>query len=53
MESAVARLFIIISLGYLLGEVRFPGNFRLGVAAVLFVGSIWPKTPVFWSGVKK
>lgn len=37
-HSAVARIFLIVALGYLLGEVKFPGNFRLGIAAVLFVG---------------
>ncbi len=37
-HSAVARIFLIVALGYLLGEVKFPGNFRFGVAAVLFVG---------------
>jgi putative transport protein len=31
-------LFLVIALGYLLGELKFPGNFRFGVAAVLFVG---------------
>lgn len=34
----IVRLFVIIAIGYLLGEVRFPGGFRLGVAGVLFVG---------------
>lgn len=34
----IVRLFVIIAVGYLLGEVRFPGGFRLGVAGVLFVG---------------
>lgn len=37
-HSAVARIFLIVALGYLLGEIKFPGNFRFGVAAVLFVG---------------
>lgn len=37
-ESAVLRLFIVVGVGYLLGEVKFPGNFRLGLAAVLFAG---------------
>lgn len=37
-ESAVLRLFIVVAFGYLLGELRFPGNFRLGLAAVLFAG---------------
>lgn len=34
----IVRLFVIIAAGYLLGEIRFPGGFRLGVAGVLFVG---------------
>lgn len=37
-ESAALRLFIVVAIGYLLGELRFPGNFRLGLAAVLFAG---------------
>ena len=37
-ESAVLRLFIVVGVGYLLGEIKFPGNFRLGLAAVLFAG---------------
>jgi len=37
-HQVVARIFLIVALGYLLGEVKFPGNFRFGVAAVLFVG---------------
>ncbi|HEX7859440.1 MAG TPA: TrkA C-terminal domain-containing protein [Verrucomicrobiae bacterium] len=37
-ESAVLRLFIVVGVGYLLGEVKFPGNFRFGLAAVLFAG---------------
>jgi putative transport protein len=37
-ESAVLRLFVVVGVGYLLGEVKFPGNFRLGLAAVLFAG---------------
>lgn len=37
-SSVLLRLFLIIALGYLLGDVRWPGRFRLGVAAVLFVG---------------
>ncbi|MCC5840309.1 MAG: hypothetical protein JJT96_09300 [Opitutales bacterium] len=42
----ILLLFAVIALGFLLGEVRFPGGFRFGVAAVLFVGLgvgfIWP-----------
>ncbi len=38
LHSPMARLFAIIALGYLVGEIRFPGGFRLGVAGVLFVG---------------
>lgn len=37
-SSTLLRLFLIIALGYLLGDLRLPGGFRLGVAAVLFVG---------------
>jgi putative transport protein len=37
-NSPITRLFAIIALGYLVGEIRFPGGFRLGVAGVLFVG---------------
>ena len=37
-ESAALRLFIVVGIGYLLGELKFPGNFRLGLAAVLFAG---------------
>lgn len=37
-HSEMLRLFAVIALGYLLGEVRLPGNFRFGIAAVLFVG---------------
>ena len=36
--SVLVRLFAIIALGYLLGDLRLPGNFRFGVAAVVFVG---------------
>lgn len=38
LGQPLLALFLIIALGYLIGEIRFPGNFRLGVAAVLFVG---------------
>ncbi|MGV3773899.1 MAG: aspartate:alanine exchanger family transporter [Verrucomicrobiales bacterium] len=38
LHFPVARLFAIIALGYLLGEIKFPGGFRLGVSGVLFVG---------------
>ncbi|MCS7062956.1 MAG: hypothetical protein NZM04_02720 [Methylacidiphilales bacterium] len=37
-ESPLLRLFIVVGLGYLLGEIKLGGGFRLGVAAVLFVG---------------
>lgn len=37
-ESAILRLFVIVAIGYLLGEIRFPGNFRFGLVAVLMVG---------------
>lgn len=36
--SVLLRLFLVIALGYLLGDLRLPGGFRFGVAAVLFVG---------------
>jgi putative transport protein len=36
--SVLIRLFLIIALGYLLGDLKLPGKFRFGVAAVLFVG---------------
>lgn len=39
-NSPITRLFAIIALGYLVGEIRFPGGFRLGVAGVLFVGLV-------------
>lgn len=37
IENPVLALFLVIALGYGLGRVRI-GNFRLGIAAVLFVG---------------
>ena len=47
-ENPVLLLFAVIALGFLLGEVRFPGGLRFGVAAVLFVGLgagyAWPET---------
>ena len=36
-DSPILTLFIVIGLGYLLGELNFFG-FRLGVAGVLFMG---------------
>jgi putative transport protein len=36
--SPLLRLFVIIGIGYLVGEIKLGGGFRLGVAAVLFVG---------------
>jgi putative transport protein len=36
--SVLLRLFLVIALGYLLGDLKLPGGFRFGVAAVLFVG---------------
>ena len=36
-ENPMLTLFVVIGLGYLLGEIEFRG-FRLGVAGVLFVG---------------
>lgn len=38
LNSPIIRLFVIIALGYVVGEIKFPGGFRLGVAGVLFVG---------------
>ena len=38
LNSPIVRLFVIIALGYVFGEIKFPGGFRLGVAGVLFVG---------------
>lgn len=37
-SSVLLRLFLIIALGYLLGDLKLPGGFRFGVAAVLFIG---------------
>lgn len=37
-SSPVLRVLLVVGLGLLLGDVRFPGGFKLGVAAVLFVG---------------
>jgi putative transport protein len=48
-DSVLIRLFVIIALGYFLGEIRLPGNFRFGVAAVLFVGlgfGVWDRAMV-------
>jgi putative transport protein len=47
LNSPIIRLFVIIALGYLVGEIKFPGGFRLGVAGVLFVGlacGVWSPT---------
>jgi putative transport protein len=44
LGSDMARLTLIAALGYLVGNVRLPGDFRLGTAAVMFVGlgfGIW------------
>ncbi len=38
VDNLLARLFLIIALGYSLGEINWGGRFRLGVASVLFVG---------------
>lgn len=44
--SPVLRILLVIGLGLLLGNVPFPGGFKLGVAAVLFagllLGALWP-----------
>lgn len=37
-SSPLALLTLVIALGYALGEIRLPGNFRFGMAAILFVG---------------
>ncbi|MDX2226795.1 MAG: TrkA C-terminal domain-containing protein [Verrucomicrobiae bacterium] len=36
--SPLMALFLVIGVGYLGGVIRFPGEFRLGTVAVLFVG---------------
>ena len=36
-ENPILTLFIVIGLGYLLGEISFFG-FRFGIVGVLFVG---------------
>ena len=36
-ENPVLALFLVIAIGYGLGQIRF-GKFRLGIAAVLFIG---------------
>lgn len=38
IRSPLILLFLVISIGYMLGEIRWWGGFRLGIAAVLFVG---------------
>ncbi len=38
VDNLLARLFLIIALGYALGDINWGGRFRLGVSAVLFVG---------------
>ncbi len=38
LDNLLARLFLIIALGYALGDIHWGGRFRLGVSAVLFVG---------------
>lgn len=38
VENPLLLFFLVASVGYLLGEVRLPGGFRLGLAAVLFTG---------------
>ncbi len=46
-NNPILLLFAVIALGFLAGEVRFPGGLRFGVAAVLFVGIaagiLWPE----------
>ena len=36
-QNPVLALFLVVALGYAVGRIRF-GSFRLGIAAVLFVG---------------
>lgn len=38
IASPLALLTLVIALGYTLGEIRLPGNFSFGMAAILFVG---------------
>ena len=38
VASPFASAALIIALGYLLGHLRLPGGFELGLAGVLFVG---------------
>jgi len=37
-EQPLVGLLAVLALGFFAGEVRFPGGFRFGMAAVLFVG---------------
>jgi len=41
--SPVVLLFAVVGLGYFLGNVRI-GGFRLGIAAVLFVGLVFGRS---------
>lgn len=41
LDNLLARLFLIIALGYGLGDIHWGGRFRLGVSAVLFVGLVF------------
>jgi putative transport protein len=41
LASPVLRVLLVVGLGLLLGEITFPGGFKLGVAAVLFVGLLF------------
>lgn len=36
--STLSALILIMGIGQVLGEIKLPGNFKLGVAAVFFVG---------------
>src|ERR1019366_2668135 len=38
IASPVLRVLLVIGLGLVLGNIPFPGGFKLGVAAVLFAG---------------
>lgn len=42
-ENPILTLFIVIGLGYLLGEISFFG-FRFGIVGVLFVGTDRPQS---------
>lgn len=39
--STLSALFLIIGIGQVVGEIKLPGNFKLGLAAVFFVGIVF------------